>query len=345
MSADFYLPPLIFEKQLKPVKGLNEYFQDKNVWIIGGTGIVGTWLTSRILFESRKYNLNTRIWISTRNVARAKRKFHLYTNKHINFLKIDKFDLEAPNTKVDLIIFGATPSGPIYDQKEIEYVVQTNRNFVNRIKIQYADQDNPLKVLNISSGAAISRETKIGGFIPEIRPNHHDVSTSQNDWYSNLKRDIELEFLGEVKRGEFSVTNARLFNITGYGLPLDSHFAWAQFMKSCLNRFPPKISGNPNTERSFLSLAEASSALLHCVLGSFEIVNVGGAERVSMQTLESKFCEHFNLKSSGIGNEEILASSYVPELNNLSALGFFQGHNTDIQIAQHHKFITDMQLI
>lgn len=345
MSANFSLPSLVFKSQQKSVEPVSEFLYNKNIWIIGGTGIVGTWLTSRIMYESQKNDLNTKLWISSRDISNAKKKFQDYKDSKINYLNMTEYDMESPKSSIDLIIFGATPSKSIVDSNEIEFILQSTYKILNEIKKHCDYNENTLKILNISSGAAISRDTKLGDFIPEIRPDHDRRFKINHDWYSLLKRNIELEFLDMVVPDKVAVCNARLFNVTGYGLPLDSHFVWAQFMRSCLKRVPPRIFGNSRTERSFLSLDEASVALLLCATSKFDVVNVGGLERVDMQTLNDKFCEHFNLKKSNGGNQEIQAGSYVPELNNLKKLGFFQERDTDFQITQHHKMINAMGLI
>lgn len=345
MSNDFSLPPNIFFTETTFGENVRNFLKDRNIWIIGGTGIIGTWLTSRILFESQTFKLNTQIWISSRDIVRTKTKFKDYSKSSIKYLSISKNNMELPKSNIDLIIFGATPSKSIINSNEIVDIVQASKNYLESIRSFCINQSQPLKILNLSSGAVIARNTELDFFIPERRALRDEDLKNSRDWYSNLKIDLEESFLEMANNIEISVTNARLFNVTGYGLPLDAHFAWGQFMKMCLKGLPPKISGNPNTERSFLSLDETALALMVSTLGNFEIVNIGGAERISMKTLANRFCEYFKLETVLKGDESIPAGSYVPNLSNLSKLGFKQEKNTVQQIAHHAETLKVMSSI
>jgi dTDP-glucose 4,6-dehydratase len=154
----------------------------------------------------------------------------------------------------------------------------------------------------------------------------HDPIEETNTFETGIVSDyqaakIEIEkclIEASDKNSNFKYSSPRLFAFYGPGLPIDAHFAIGNFIGNAFNREAIAIKGDKNTVRSYLHIADASTALIKLLLKpNNQPMNLGSTSEISMGDLALKLSKIFSLPnpSDTLLNNEF--SYYVPSVVNL----------------------------
>lgn len=287
--------------------------EGKKITILGGTGFFGSWISS-ILIAGINNGLDLNLNILSRNKPTINNLLDFNNSK----VKFQNFDLGngIPKNLLEVthIIFSATSSTPFHGNQDINSIQRTSRSFQEVIR-SIAASKGVEAVLNLSSGAVYKKSYKINYPIEE-------TDTFENSTVSDYQvAKIKIEkclIEASNKNPNFKYSSPRLFTFYGPGLPIDAHFAIGNFIRNAFNREAIAVRGHKNTVRSYLHIADASTALIKLLLKpNNQPINLGSTTEISMGDLALKMSKIFSLPNSShtLANKEF--SYYVPSVVNL----------------------------
>lgn len=292
------------------------YLYNKNILIFGGTGFLGTWLTTSLLFLNERMNLNLTLTIITRNEKEAKTKFPNIRLDNVDFIE---WDLKKASSEVlgqfDILISGPTPStkktlGPnqSLEFRPAKIAAETILDIAKRFG------NNP-QVINLSSGAVYRQSRLVDRPLEET----DFLSTNPLNPYQEDKLLSELALTSLEANNFIKLINLRLFAFFGPLLALDEHFAIGNFFLDGMSNRPIKIGGNPNTKRSYLYPTDFVSAILELLSGGHTgTFNLGGSKTMTMYQLASEVGQATSNKHGNIScDETIPANFYYPDTSKL----------------------------
>ena len=301
---------------------LSEHIKDldnKHIFITGGTGFIGSWLTEFLVFAVEKYQLNLSISILTRNKERFSSNYPYLSSVpclHVIEKDIRELDVDAVDNPIDYIIHAATDASASLNQDNpllmAETIVQGTQNVLN-----LARKHSITNILFLSSGAIYGKQpTSLQGF------GEDDLSapdcTNALSSYGEAKRYAELLCAIYNKQYGLPYVTARCFAFIGPRLPLDTHFAIGNFLHNALNNQDITISGNGKAVRSYMYAADLTIWLLMILTKAktASVYNVGADQAYSIEELAqaviSSANTHIRYKVLGADSNN---SVYTPNIN------------------------------
>jgi len=296
----------------------------KRIVIFGGTGFLGTWLSTTLGFLNQRKGLSIEIKIVTRNQKEARRRF---PNLNLGGIEFTEWDLRDPHTieldEFDIAINGPTPSTIRGLGGERELTHCPSRSAAEAIAKSALKYQNQPLVINLSSGAVYKKSRSVDRALKESDPLLDEGGTV----YEKDKL-ISESYLRKCELDDLVVlTNLRLFAFFGPLLPINEHFAIGNFLQYALSNRPIIMSGNASTKRSYLYPVDFVTIVLRFasikLSGNF---NVGGSKVVTMYELAEQIGRAINgtireFKS----NQSELPNFYFPNTNVLiETIGRFE---------------------
>ena len=293
----------------------------KKIFLLTGcTGFFGYWLVRSFIEANKKYNLNIKLFILTRNKNNLINK--LLKDKIINFIIGDIRNFSYPKNKIDYIIHGATTSALETFNKQnplekISIIVDGTKNILNLTK-----KKNCKKFLYISSGSVYGKEFKLRkkmresdvGNLNHIDPNH-DLSV-----LGQSKKMAETLVSIYSKSNNISSSIARCFTFVGPLLPLDIHYAIGNFLKNKVSNKNILINSKGESIRSFMYMTDLTVWLLSILFfgKNGDTYNVGSDKGVSIKKL-AKMINNLEKNNSKIRIKKIKSltdkNSYIPSIS------------------------------
>jgi nucleoside-diphosphate-sugar epimerase len=219
--------------------------------------------------------------------------------------------------EIDTIFHAATPT--YYHDKTMMNLPALTSSVLEKCKLL----DQP-RFIHLSSGGVYKRPQFLGRLIPEGTDR---VSADQAvNAYQQVKVTLEDLVEEATRAGIIRGVNPRLFSFAGPGFPLDSNFAFADFMRAGLSGRPIEIKGNPFTNRSYMHPVNMVEWILTTWLNADLIglmpVHIGSPIPISMLDLATKL-------ANSLGGMEVIYSEvtqqpadwYVPDVLSLRNFG------------------------
>lgn len=298
--------------------------QGKTILIFGGTGFLGTWLTTSFLFLSQGWELDLKLRIVTREADNARARFPNIDLQRVEFIEWDlqeRFEKELG--PFDISISGPTPStrktlGSDVNLKFLPATVAAETIVNSAIKFE-----NRPHVINLSSGAVYRQSRLIDRALIESDP----LCSEQLTPYQEDKLLSELVLTTQEANRSIKLVNLRLFAFFGPLLALNEHFAIGNFLLDELSGRPITISGNPHTKRSYIYPSDfvlvIVKLLSNRVVGTF---NLGGSKAITMFDLAKQIRGKVTCDSNQIlFNESAPANFYYPDISKVrKTIGSFE---------------------
>jgi dTDP-glucose 4,6-dehydratase len=311
MTLGNELPESDIERICKNIKPWMHHFQEKDVLVYGGTGFIGRWLVTTLLEANRKYDLRMNVHIITRSILKAKIILNELTSKDLHFIE-HNFDFPLVNKEIyaDIAFQGATSSNKEFQESHPETLLRVSQNASSHASGLKSKNDSKPTIIHLSSGAVFHETTPSGIFQPES-----EVSTSGNlSTYARSKLDSEELLKKAYFNGDIYLQSPRLFAFYGPLLPLDEHFAIGNFLRDGLMGIPIKLTGNPNTTRSYMHPVDLITILLRLVSHKEYVpINVGSDNPTTMIELASLISSMTCRLETVLLNPSAGISNYVPE--------------------------------
>lgn len=294
-----------------------EMFAGARILIYGGTGFVGTWLTTTFITANSLLKLDLKVSVVTRDIKRAAEKFGPEHSKHINYIEHDFFRSKLrTDLRADYIYHGATPTRIATGSNNYSEVSDAAVNAAIHASNCRGFSLPETRVIHLSSGAIYGPQ--------DMNLSHRsetDPAGSNLDTYGKTKKNVDTLLRAAYDQGKIRLQSPRLFAFAGPLLQLNAHFAIGNFLLDGLLGNPIKVSGNPNTTRSYMYPSDLIlSILLIGTIDKFLKINIGSDIPISMTSLSNLVQEKTGSPQIIFTNPDSQPSNYVPSIIQLREL-------------------------
>jgi dTDP-glucose 4,6-dehydratase len=260
--------------------------RDQTIFITGGTGFVGTWLTESLIWANEHLELGVRAVLLTRRPDRFQAKApHVARHKSVELLRGEAQDFSFPAGDFPFVIHAATEE---HFEATSEYPVSTFDADISgtRHVLEFARTHGARRFLFTSSGAVYGKQPPE---LPNISeeyagaPFTADPATA----YGQGKRVSEFLCTMYARQYGFVALLGRLFAFVGPHLALDANYAVGNFIRDVLRGGPVRIAGDGTAQRSYLYAADLAIWLWTILIHgeSARPYNVGSPQAISVAEL------------------------------------------------------------
>lgn len=252
-------------------------------FITGGTGIIGKWLLATLTHLKVTSHFDLKVTILSRNPERFKKQY-----PDFNWVDYIKGDIQNPISanlqNIDYFIHGATD---VISQNSYDQILKTTiLGTLNAL--QFAEICGAKKFHLISSGAVYGKS-----ICPEEGFNESQISyidfLNTNSAYALGKMSSEAAVFNWESRCIQVKNISRLFANYGEHVPLESHFAIANFVNDAvIKKEEIVITGDGLAQRSYLHVSDIARAVLKIAIlgqGSDQAYNVGSPHKMTIKQL------------------------------------------------------------
>ena len=262
-----------------------EQMRGERLFLTGGTGFFGKWLVESFLHINRELSLGARLTVLTRDPAAFQRAVPwLTSDPALDLVAGDVRTFVAPPGSFPFVIHAATEASAALVESNPGEMLSTQVAGTARL-LEFVASAGTRKLLLTSSGAVYGRQPTEVTHVSEDYAGAPDP-TSPASVYGEGKRVAEL--MGALAaRSGLEVKIARCFAFVGPHLPLDTHFAAGNFLRSALRNEPIRIAGDGTPMRSYLYAADLAVWLWTMLFAapSMRPFNVGSEHGVSIREL------------------------------------------------------------
>jgi nucleoside-diphosphate-sugar epimerase len=280
------LPPADLDHITATTAPLWDEMRGQHLFLTGGTGFFGTWLTESFLHINRTLNLEAHLTVLTRDPDAFRRKCpHLANDPALTLLAGDVRSFDFPPGNYAYVIHAATEASAKQAAEQPLAMLDTILEGTRRV-LDFAATHNTRKLLLTSSGAVYGKQPDALSHTPEDylgAPDPLDPASV----YGEGKRISEQMCALYARNTSIEIKIARCFAFVGPHLPLDAHFAIGNFIRDALQNHTIKIAGDGTPLRSYLYASDLAIwlwTILFCA-PSMQAINVGSEEAVSIATL------------------------------------------------------------
>lgn len=300
--------PTIIQNDLDGISDFDpqmwELLREKRIFATGCTGFLGEWIIRSFLHLNQKFNLKAELYCLTRNKKKNEERF-----SGIHFVEGDIQSFAFPKGGFDLVIHGATEVAAYQKGSDPSLLLDVSFVGTKRL-IDFSKQASVKKILFLSSGAAYGTQPLELPLLEESYSGAPDPRNSKST-YGEAKRLGELLLFNQ----EIPATSARIFATYGPFLPLESQYAFSNFLESFLKQEKIVIKSNGLTTRSYLYAGDLVLWLWILLLKGKdkEIYNVGSEEEISIHDLAKKMSTLLGAKTEiEIQGRELSFGRYIP---------------------------------
>ena len=305
-----------FENIIKDTSKLWKNLKNKNIFLTGCTGFFGYWILRTFVIANKKFKLNSKAYVLTRNKSFKKDKIYkLCNDKSIFFHVGDIRNFKFPKKKFEYIIHGATTSAyeTFKNQSPLEkasVIIDGTKNILN-----FAKKCSCKKFLYLSSGAVYHIKSSSKKKFLETSP--LTQIKDDNNVLGRAKRIAELQINLQSNKKYFKTNIARCFSFVGPLLPLNIHYALGNFLKNSISNKSIQIKSDGKSIRSYMYVTDLIVWLFHIFFNgkNSEIYNIGSENKISILNLAKLVKKTLNNKkkiSYKKSNLSFIKSTYVP---------------------------------
>ena len=305
---------------LATTEGIWESLRGHRIFITGGTGFVGTWLTESLLWANTRLNLGIEAVLLTRSPEAFHAKVpHIASHKTITLLRGSAQNFEYPDGEFRFVIHAATEGAAKSTPENPAGSFDADLTGTRRV-LEFAHEAGTQRLLFTSSGAVYGRQPRDIAGIPEDycgAPSTMD----ENSAYGQAKR--ASEYLCSMYACQFGFNSiiARLFAFVGPYLPLEG-YAVGNFLRDAINGRTIRIESDGTTVRSYLYAADMAAWLWTVLLKgkSRRPYNVGSPHAITVAELAEAILTISGRRSSVaiLGERDVPATRYVPDTSRVT---------------------------
>lgn len=253
-----------------------------NLAITGANGFVGRSIVEYIGTLPLR-NLPKRLTLITRHGL----NFELPANL-VELSKTISQDLTLPwifsRDITHFLNLAADGSRNPYSEVASTQFVNISKNLVNWLK----DSNSSMKVFHASSGACFG--------VQPVNKNHPPANNKQNFIESRI--DAENYLIENSSKIGFNLSIGRLFSFSGRHILLKPQYALSSFLTSAIRDGEIRVTGDPQTQRSYLHQDSMSNWILNAVQSenSHLELQIGSSEAVTIQQLAEYVAKETNAR-------------------------------------------------
>lgn len=238
-----------------------EDLADKNIFITGGTGLVGSSLIQLLLLANSEKNLNLKIYALVRDLSKAKEK--LPVSDALYFVEGTIDPLPAVDAPIHYIVHAASPTSSQYfvDQpvETIKAAVQGTINVLDMAKLKDVQS-----VVYLSS-MEVYGECHTDDLLIEDLPSKMK-SLNVRNCYPQAKLICENLCVSYAHEYGINCKIVRLAQTFGPGVPMSDNRVFAQFAKAVINNSDIVLATAGETKRCYLYTLDSATAILAIML-------------------------------------------------------------------------------
>lgn len=313
------LPREDLEHVLRGAKDVWPHLQGARIFITGASGFFGRWLIESLLAANKIYSLGVRVVALSRNPAATRENLPHMGVSEIDWIQGSVATLEPDvlnGEHFDYVLHLATESDLKADRDSAFAVIAEG----TRRALAVADFTSARRFLFTSSGAIYGNQPHEMPRIPEAYAERSRAPVSEGPYAdpAAAKRYAEELCVARAKSGGLDVVIARCFSFAGPGLPIDTKFAFGNFIRDALAGDPIVITGDGSPVRSYLYSADLAVWLWTLLLRgrSGAAYNVGSERGVSIRRLAdlvAKECSGSIVKVLSKPIPGAMPERYVPQ--------------------------------
>jgi len=287
----------------------------KKILITGGTGFFGKNLIHGLAEINKNLDQPVKVTVLSRNLPNIDSFLDISARKNFNFVQGNMAEPIKLESTFDYIINAAVPSSYELrnDDPQLNYqiITQGAKNIIN-----FASKNPNSKILYISSGVVYDPIAKNKTEFAETDPCTEATEINASTFPSTCKiRAEKLHY--EEATNPFVI--ARCFTFSGIYLPLDSVFAFGNFIDDVLNKRDIRIKRDGLSLRSYMYSADLIVWLLFCLVNgkAKEVYNVGSDQAYSIKELAEAMLKISESKNKLVieNRADIKPSSvYIPSI-------------------------------
>lgn len=284
-----------------------EKMRNGKILLLGGTGFVGRWLVSTLVYANRNLNLDISIHVGTRDVRKAKDSWELFSNPDVNMH--DALEL-GRLSGFDFLVHGATPSRPETGGLDGNQVLKSTEFCTNEL-LSIARKSHKPNMMHLSSGIVYGERRDTNVKISERKIYSGNFESS----YARAKHLAEIAVADATRKNLVSGCNPRLFSFAGPLISTSGHFAIGDFMRMGRLGGQIEVQGNPQSTRSYMYPTDMVTWLLSFLVNpSLSPINVGSEDSKTMLEIASLVAELFDCRVAVVGSAKLPESHYVPDV-------------------------------
>jgi dTDP-glucose 4,6-dehydratase len=275
------------------------------IFVTGGTGFVGTWLTESLLWANRRLALGIEAVLLTRDARRV-------SQWDVTPVVGDAAEFEMPSGTFDFAVHAATYAHLAPNAESPTGMLDRDVAATRRV-LEFARLRGVRRMLFTSSGAVYGKQpTELLNVTEDYAGGPATCDTGSA--YGLGKRISEHLCACWSQVYGFDATIARLFAFIGPHLPLDTNYAAGNFLRDAMAGGPIEIAGDGTPYRSYLYAADLAIWLWTILFRgqAARPYNVGSPEPVSILDLARAIAPGMEIRVAKQAVAGASATRYVP---------------------------------
>lgn len=272
------------ERSLKSTgAGRLDALRDTTVFIAGGSGFVGLWLSVACAYLNDRHGFRAKIVGAARRRSRVLENAPFLLNRtDYQFQQSDVRQLADLPADVSWIVNAA---GSPDNRQHATDPVQTMSVFADGTErvLRLAEQALKLKSILHFSSSSVYEPPRQAAQAHEETATTLDASSA----YAEAKRYAEVLCAAFRTQARLPIVITRPFTFVGPFQPLDAPWAVNHFLHAALEGQPLKVQGAGDTVRTLLYGSDMAMLALHQLTGgkTGAVYNLGGAEPLSLRDM------------------------------------------------------------
>lgn len=234
------------------------FLKAKNILIIGGTGLIGSFLVDVLIYRNLFFNDNISITLMCRNEERARKRFKHYDK--IKYIEQDICDCFNFDLSFDFIVNCASNTHPKQYATNPVDTITTNVLGMNNI-LKYCKDKKNTRILMTSSVEIYGENRGDIDLFTEDYLGYINCNTARAG-YPESKRLCESLCKSYIEQYGEDVVIGRFSRVFGPTMKKDDSKALAQFIRNAVDNEPIILKSKGTQLFSYTYVADAVQAIL-----------------------------------------------------------------------------------